>query len=288
VVESARDETQALPESARRYLDLLKICLTRYGLEAEWQYVPYRPGGNAASVRLGRLLKRAVAARGLRLVRPVRVDLDARREGRDWPATAETMIGLRRLENLEECVAAIERDGVPGDLIETGVWRGGASIFLRALLLAHGDTDRTVWLADSFQGLPKPDAERYPRDAGDRLWEVDYLRVSLDEVRGNFARYGLLDDQVRFLPGWFRDTLPGAPIERLALIRLDGDLYESTMQALDALYPKLSAGGFVVVDDYDAVPNSADAVHDFRERHGIDDELVRIDWTGVYWRRRQA
>ena len=79
------------------------------------------------------------------------------------------------------------------------------------------------------------------------------LAVPEEEVKANFRRYGLLDDQVRFLPGWFKDTLQDAPIDRIAVLRLDGDLYESTIQALDALYPRVSPGGFCIIDDYLAV-----------------------------------
>lgn len=195
------------------------------------------------------------------------------------------MVGRKRLDNVEHCVREILHGGVPGDLIETGVWRGGSSIFMRALLLAFGDTTRTVWAADSFQGLPRPDADRYPADRDDHLWDVPGLAVSLGEVKANFARYGLLDDQVRFLPGWFSDTLPSAPIERLALIRLDGDMYESTKVALESLYPKLSVGGYVIVDDYGAIAACRQAVADFRNDHGIVERIHLIDWTGAYWRR---
>src|SRR5208337_2774197 len=157
---------------------------------------------------------------------------------------------LRRLDNLEWCVKEVLRNAVPGDLIEAGVWRGGAVIFMRAILKAYGVRDRTVYAADSFQGLPAPDLERYPRDAGSRLWAADYLRVGAEQVRANFAKYGLLDDQVVLLEGWFKDTLLNAPIQRLALMRLDGDMYESTMEALVYLYPKLEPGGYCIIDDY--------------------------------------
>ena len=122
------------------------------------------------------------------------------------------MIGMKRLDNLQHCVEDTLARQVPGDLIETGVWRGGASIFMRGILRAHGVSDRTVWVADSFQGLPPPNPDAYPADAGDPLHTFDYLAVSLEDVKSHFERYGLLDDQVRFLKGWFRDTLPAAPI----------------------------------------------------------------------------
>jgi O-methyltransferase len=261
----------------RPYLDVCKRCLTRGSYR--------RPTPPTGSLRRAVYQGAAPLIRrlGFELVLPV--DPAARDEGRDFVTDADTMIGIPRLENLQACVVEVLRDRVPGDLIETGVWRGGASIFMRAVLRAYGITDRTVWVADSFQGLPKPDAARYPADAGDELWRVEALAVSLDQVKANFAGYGLLDDQVRFLPGWFRDTLPAAPIEQLAVLRLDGDLYESTMDALTALYPRLSVGGYVIVDDYGALEACRTAVGDFRAERGITDDMVRIDWTGVFWRR---
>lgn len=212
-------------------------------------------------------------------------DATAREEGRIWPATAHTMIGARRLDNVCFCVEDALQRGVPGDLIETGVWRGGATILMRAILKAYDVSDRNVWVADSFAGLPPPDPEKYPLDAGDTLFTEDELRISLEDVQANFAAYDLLDDQVRFLKGWFSDTLPHAPIERLAVMRLDGDMYGSTMDALRALYPKLSVGGYVIVDDYGAIEACRQAVHDFRSAEQIEDEIHTVDWTGVYWQR---
>jgi hypothetical protein len=204
--------------------------------------------------------------------------------GLDWPESAETMIGLKRMENIRYCVTRILEDGIPGDFIETGVWRGGAAIFMRAILKVYGDT-RRVWLADSFQGLPKPDEEKYPLDKGSSFWRYnDRLAVSLDQVKRNFERYGLLDDAVCFLPGWFRDTLPTAPIDQLALLRLDGDMYESTMDGLVNLYHKVSPGGFVIVDDY-SILECQKAVTDFRSARGIADQIVPIDGSAVFWRK---
>jgi len=195
------------------------------------------------------------------------------------------MIGLKRLDNLEFCIEQVITNGVVGDFIETGVWRGGATIFMRAVLKAYGVTDRCVWVADSFEGLPPPNTGKYPYDAGDRLHEATQLAVSLEQVKANFDRYGLLDNQVRFLKGWFRDTLPAAPIERLAVLRLDGDMYQSTMDALVNLYPKVSQGGYVIVDDYGAIPACRQAVNDYRSANGITEEIRDIDWTGIFWQK---
>ena len=160
------------------------------------------------------------------------------------------MIGLKRMENIEFCVKNIIADKIPGDLIETGVWRGGATIFMRALLKVNNVDDRVVWVADSFEGLPKPDEDKYAADKGDKHHTKEELAIGVEIVKANFEKYGLLDDQVKFLVGWFKDTLPTAPIKKLALIRLDGDMYGSTMDALVSLYPKLSPGGYLIIDDW--------------------------------------
>ncbi len=210
-------------------------------------------------------------------------DVAKRARGLDWPLRAHSMIGRMRMDNLRGAVEHVLRQHIPGDLIETGVWRGGACIFMRTILKAYGVTDRRVWVADSFEGLPPPDPERYPADRGDRHHTYAQLAVSLEDVQGNFARYGLLDEQVRFLKGWFKDTLPAAPIDQLAVLRLDGDMYESTMEALVALYHKVSPGGVVIVDDFGAIPACRQAVHDFRAAHGVAAPVQPIDGLGVYW-----
>ncbi|MDJ0341173.1 TylF/MycF/NovP-related O-methyltransferase [Streptomyces sp. H10-C2] len=267
----------------RVYLDLLKRTLTRYAFGETRRPIVFRQGFVFRWLHL--LAKYPVERKRWELVRRCPFDAEARSQGRDYPAEAETMVGLSRLDNLEQCITDVLDRDVAGDLIETGVWRGGASIFMRAVLKAYGDRDRVVWCADSFNGLPKPDAALHPDDAEDALWDQSILAVSLDEVRSNFERYGLLDERVKFLPGWFKDTLPTAPIEKLSVLRLDGDLYESTMVALQSLYPKLTVGGYVIVDDYHAIRGCRRAVDDFRSQHGIEDEMLRVDWTCVFWRR---
>jgi O-methyltransferase len=269
--------------AAELYLDLLKKCLTRY-LFGE-SYVPVVPRRGTASHALFQPVRRWLAGKDMEVIRHVPFDQQGRAEGRDWPARAESMAGLKRLDNLQFCVTDVLRRGVPGDLIETGAWRGGVTIFMRAILEAYGDTERQVWVADSFQGLPRPDPERWPAEAGDEHWTREQLAVPVEQVQANFARYGLLDERVRFLVGWFKDTLPSAPIQRLAVLRLDGDMYGSTMEALQALYPKLSVGGYVIVDDYGAIPQCKEAVTDFRTAHGISDPMEWVDWTGVWWQR---
>lgn len=209
-----------------------------------------------------------------------------RETGTDWPSVAHTMVGLRRIRNIRTLLDRVVADGVPGDFIETGVWRGGVCIFARGYLKAHGITDRNVWLADSFEGIPDTGEDGHPMDREMALHRCNgVLGVTADTVRENFGRYGLLDDQVRFLPGWFKDTLPTAPVERLAVLRLDGDLYESTMDALVALYPKLAPGGYCIVDDYGDFAACEAAVHEYRAAHGSDEPLTRLEGAGAWWRK---
>ncbi len=236
--------------------------------------------------RLANLVGRAAARVDIEIAYKKAYDPTLREVGRDWPARAESMIGLRRMENIEQCVQTVLDDDVPGDLIEAGVWRGGACIFMKANLVARGDTSRVVWVADSFQGLPPPNAAMYPADTGDDLHTRSGLSVGADQVRHSFERYGVLDDRVKFLVGWFKDTLPGAPIDALSVMRLDGDMYESTWQAIEALYPRLSPGGFCIIDDFGSHQSQAGrAVLDYRLANGIDEEIVDIDGFGAYWRR---
>ncbi len=205
---------------------------------------------------------------------------------------AVSMLPLARFDNLRLCIMDVLERGVPGDLIETGVWRGGATIFMRGLLKACDVRDRAVWVADSFEGLPEPNADRFPLEAqahGGKVMNRVYNKfaVGLEEVQQNFRAYGLLDEQVRFLKGWFKDTLPNAPIRAVSIMRLDGDYYESTWDSLINLYDKLSVGGYAIIDDYgeDTWTYCRRAVDEFRSLRGIHDPMIRVDSKCYYWQR---
>lgn len=273
--------------------------------------------------------------------RPVIADrfrLDRRVQGEDAPREAHTMVGIPRLNNLQQCVETILAEQIPGDLLEAGVLRGGASIFLRAVLKAHQVTDRSIIACDTFRptlsqgrtvfqdlllrflsviaSLPNkrvhralyelarkipPEKRSFPiaETPSDEVIECTMFilrharelatvhkdQTGVEAVKSHFARYGLLDDQVRFLEGFFSDTLPNASLNQLALIRLDGDLYESTRDALIPLYPKLSPGGFCIIDDYYAFTDCQRAVDEYRAAHNITAEMVQIDKLAVYWRK---
>lgn len=271
---------------AELYLAQMIRTLTKF--DGDDDIIRTRFGAQSSPLKryLGNIITSFFDRRGIELVHRVRFDPEKRLLGRDWPLQADTMIGVKRMENICNCVKEVVEAQIPGDLVETGVWRGGASILMRAALEAYGDQERRVWCADSFEGLPAPDLNRYPQDQGMFWHTCPELSVSLEQVRANFEKYGLLDQRVVFLKGWFKDTLPTAPIERISILRLDGDLYASTMDSLDNLYPKVSPGGFIIVDDY-GIPEDTcrRAIQDFRAARNISAPIVDIDGWGVFWRR---
>jgi hypothetical protein len=266
-----------------------------------------------------------------------RFDIRRRVVGQDVPVEAHTMVGWRRLSNIETCAKAVIEADVPGDFVEAGVLRGGSSIFMRAVLKAYGITDRRVFACDTFVPPPERQAplpvikllslltripsrawhlrlyrlvekqqKNWPASAdpsdewiGLTMGMIRYAarnrsllqpkdRVSVQAVDSHFARYGLLDSQVVLLEGFFSDTLPKADIESIALLRCDGDTYESTRSVLDAVYDKVSPGGYVIVDDYYSFDDCKRAVDEFRSEHSIADEIVPIDDSAVYWQKSAA
>jgi hypothetical protein len=207
---------------------------------------------------------------------------EVRANGWDWPSNAPSMIGAKRMDNLRRECERVIRENVPGDFMETGVWRGGACIMMRAVLKAYDVSDRRVIAADTFAGPPPPSRE-IVADADAYLHTHREFAVPLADVQAAFARYGLLDDQVVFLKGLFKDTLPAAPVKALAVLRLDGDMYESTRDGLVHLYHRLSPGGALIADDYFLFDAHRTAIDEFRATHGIADPIVRIDDFGGYW-----
>ncbi len=272
------------------YLSLLKRCLMRE-IFADEQVSD--AGRWKTADRLGPpdVVWPLLREQNLRIVANLELT-DGVNVGKNWFPTADTMVGIDRMNNVQAIVQQVLDENVPGDLVETGVWRGGTVTLMKAILEANGDTERNVWVCDSFEGLPEPDVERYPADAEFATddpftmgWTKQVLSVSVEQVKATIERYGLLDDRVHFLKGWFKDTLPTAPIDTISVLRLDGDLYESTMDGLVNLESKVSPGGFVIVDDYGGLEACRSAVHDYRDEHGITDEIHIVDWTGAYWRK---
>ena len=277
----------SMEEKSSLYLELMKKVLTGNHRPDNTEYFPLYPAPFLFTKPL-LILDRILRWKGHAICQIHRYTPEMFIHGKGWPTHADTMIGLKRLENIEACMNTILQDNVPGEFMEAGVWRGGAGIFIRAILKEKNIRNRNLWMADSFHGLPKPNPDQYPADKGDKLHQFKELAVSLEEVKYNFEKYNLLDDQVKFLKGWFKDTLPTAPIDQLALLRIDADMYESTMDVLCNMYPKISAGGFVIIDDFGGLESCKQAVMDFRSSRNITETIKTIDWTGVYWRKEKS
>ena len=195
------------------------------------------------------------------------------------------MIGTKRLANVRQAVESVIEEKIMGDIVETGVWRGGASIMARAVLMAYGVTDRKIVCCDSFEGLPMPNGAQFPEDADSDFHTFAELAVSLEQVRANFTSFGLLDQQVEFVKGWFCNTMPNIETKQIAVLRLDGDMYESTIDPLIHLYDRIPIGGWVIIDDYHVVPASKSAVHDFLDSRGEQQKMHEIDGVGVFFRK---
>jgi len=269
------------------YIELLKKVLVDFHRMELGEYKPLYDNEGGWRSKTLHSFDKLLRKRNYAICQHLEYNPESRLEGKDWPPYADTMIGLKRLENIEFCFREVIKDNIPGDFIETGVWRGGATIFMKALLKAADISERAVWVADSFEGLPEPDEKKYSADKGDKLYTMKELAISIDVVKANFQKYGLLDENVKFLKGWFKDTLPAAPIEKLSIMRLDGDMYESTMDGLKNLYPKLSPGGFIIIDDWGVIKGCKQAVLDYRQDHGITEAIKEIDWSGIYWRKEK-
>jgi O-methyltransferase len=275
--------TEPTPRSpAELYLDVMKKVLTRALTANGLERHTIRPHG--PKTRLLQRFNKAVAGMGLEIVRltpsSAQDYLESGHEATNRVEDAETMLGTRQLDHMQRCTLDVLENNIPGDLLEAGVWRGGMTIFMRAILMAYQNTDRKVWVVDSFAGLPDIDRERENFE-----WRSGDMAVSLDNVQNNFARYGLLDDQVVFLKGFFSDTLPTAPIKQLSILRVDADLYSSTLDVLRHLYSRLSIGGYAIFDDYQNLADCRRAIDEFRRDNGIKEEICRIDERAVSWKK---
>lgn len=206
-------------------------------------------------------------------------------ERSDWKidraSCPTTLLRKGQLDLIEQAAVALEKDKIPGDYIEAGIWRGGAVLLMRALLDAYEISGRKVFAADSFARIPKN--VRAVNDPVDQ-WRDRWV-ASIDEVRQNIARFGMLDDRIVFVEGFFAESLARLSDERFALVRLDSDSYDSVETSLDYLYPLVSQGGIVIIDDWH-LPGCRMAVEDYRARYGIRDEVREYD-ANAYWVKRQ-
>ncbi len=284
-----------IDRGAERYLDLLEgALLNEHYLENE--------------VRLWYLLSCAELRREpdlLRLQDPVRSmrseaeELARSRRVGTFEADGQqtvffpyTIMGRTRLDHLRRCLDVVRSASIAGDLVECETLRGGGAIMMRGYLEAFEMRNRTVWVADRFhtttperlaeQGFPTEEAGTASEVGGSAGWPAEAMG-DLNVVRDGFARFNLLDERVRFLHGAYVETLPSAPIEKIALLRIASVTYADTREVLDHLYPKLADGAFVIVETY-ADLECRRAVDEFRATNGITSSLEQVDWAAAFWR----
>ena len=213
-------------------------------------------------------------------------NFDLRNVGLDWPQFGFTMVGRKRLDSLERIVFDVVANSKLGDFIECGVWRGGASIFAAILFDVLSQTDRRVFVADSFRGLPRASNAHDE----DRWSKMPFLQVSQEEVEANFRNFRALRPNVRFVRGYFNESLPRirSEIKALSILRLDGDMYESCADIIANLFDKLVVGGYMIVDDWFGFP-CKDAVEDFFKYHNYDSYHVEaVDTLSVVIKKEQS
>jgi hypothetical protein len=202
-----------------------------------------------------------------------------------------SLVGSQGMEATYDCTKRVLTERVPGDLVECGVAQGGSALLIGILNERFGNPPRRLWLFDSYEGLPEPTLEDYrggktgthvrPLPKGSCLGTIEDVRRLL------FQQHGLSDRYVQLVKGWFQDTLPVTHdrIESIALLRLDGDWYESTKVCLENLYDKVSAGGFVILDDYFSCYGCKRATDEFLASRKQEFPIVPDGRGGAYFQK---
>jgi hypothetical protein len=201
-----------------------------------------------------------------------------------------TMVRPVRTNALIDAVQYVVKNGIEGALVECGVWRGGSAMAMAFTLLSLGDTDREIWLYDTYAGMSRPtdvdvsirglralDKDRETRVSEN---ESSWDRCPLDQVKENLYSTGYPEEKIRFVKGRVEDTIPNEVPEEIALLRLDTDWYESTKHELVHLFPILRSPGVVIIDDYGFWKGSRRAVDEYLADNDIRMFLHRMDSAG--------
>ncbi len=200
-----------------------------------------------------------------------------------------TMTSMERLFALRRSVEYIVKWSIPGDIVECGVWKGGSMMAVALTLIELGATDRKLYLFDTFEGMSSPtavDRDSSGEAAVDLLQRADkktskvWGYCPLDAVRRAMHDTGYDDDKVLFVKGKAEETIPNYAPKEIAILRLDTDWYESTYHELKHLYPRLSVGGVLIIDDYGHWEGAKRAVDEYIDQQNLRLLLHRIDYTG--------
>ena len=195
---------------------------------------------------------------------------------------AITMIHIPNLNNLHDLLTYVMENNLDGELVETGVWRGGAVIFM-ATFNKFYNLNKKIYACDSYEGLPKNSIYQEDAIVNGNVKQFDYA-VSLEEVQNNFLKYDVLDENVIFVKGFFEDTMKNINIDKISMLRLDGDMYTSTIVVLEALYDKVVPNGVIIIDDYHwDIAGCCNAVDNFRKSRNITTKINYSYGCCVWW-----
>jgi len=197
-----------------------------------------------------------------------------------------SMLSTVRLLTLYQLVKEVQRQGLKGDIVECGVWNGGAcAIMAKSYQNAGGRNERSIWIFDSFEGLPPP-GERDGKSVAKNYFK-GLSKGNLEKVRFIFNKLSIPFDNVKVVKGWVEDTLPKNNLGPVALLHIDTNWYESVKAALDHIYDKVVVGGFIMVDDFLFFDGCRDAVLDFLKERGIEEkvQINKVDRSAVYFQK---
>lgn len=200
-----------------------------------------------------------------------------------------TMTSIERLLALDEAIDYITRQQINGAVVECGVWRGGSSMMMAKALLKRGVQSRSVYLYDTYEGMSEPTADdislhgsqaEKKYDSTIKDGHSDWCYASIEDVRQNMESTGYSADSIHYVKGKVEDTIPSTIPEKIAILRLDTDWYESTKHEMEQLYPRLVSGGVLIIDDYGHWQGAKKAIEEYFAKHGGRPFMHRIDYTG--------
>ncbi len=229
-----------------------------------------------------------LAAEGYLIQRRADIDADSEFSAIYKKTAPFTMTSLERQYALFKAVQHVVRGRIPGDIVECGVWRGGSMMLALETLIGLGETNRDIFLYDTFSGMSEPTGRDIRYNAIDtrKVWESrqsgninEWCYASLDEVKQNITSVGYPEHRINFVAGKVEETIPAVIPKNISILRLDTDWYESTAHELKYLFPRLVKGGILIIDDYGCWRGARDAVDEYIQDNGLNIFLNRIDYT---------